>query len=64
MLRHMLILQVRRAASLEHFNVGGTFITDVSVLALASHCKLLKVRHKSPLCDELFTIFQLAFLGI
>ncbi|XP_024379850.1 F-box protein At5g67140 isoform X2 [Physcomitrium patens] len=33
---------VRRAASLEHFNVGGTFITDVSVLALASHCKLLK----------------------
>lgn len=33
---------VTRAASLQHFNVGGTFITDVSILAIASHCKLLK----------------------
>lgn len=32
-----------RAESLQYFNVGGTFITDVSILAIASHCKLLKV---------------------
>ncbi|KAG0559514.1 hypothetical protein KC19_10G111100 [Ceratodon purpureus] len=33
---------VTEAVSLEHFNVGGTFITDISILAVASHCKLLK----------------------
>lgn len=36
-------LQVSRAQSVEHLNVGGTFITDVSILAIAAHCSRLKV---------------------
>lgn len=38
-----LALQVSRAQSVEHLNVGGTFITDVSILAIAAHCSRLKV---------------------
>lgn len=38
-----LLWQVTKAQSLEHLNVGGTFITDVSVLAIARHCRNLKV---------------------
>jgi len=34
---------VSRAQSVEHLNVGGTFITDVSILAIAAHCSHLKV---------------------
>ncbi|KAL3700611.1 hypothetical protein R1sor_018633 [Riccia sorocarpa] len=34
---------VKMARSLEHLNVGGTFITDVSVLAIADHSHHLKV---------------------
>lgn len=41
-------VQVKRAHALEHFNVGGTFITDVAVLAIASHCSRLKVSHPLP----------------
>lgn len=38
-----LALQVSRAQAVEHLNVGGTFITDVSILAIAAHCSHLKV---------------------
>jgi hypothetical protein len=37
-------LQVSRAYSLQHLNIGGTFITDESLYAVANNCTNLKVR--------------------
>lgn len=37
------LLQISRAASLQHLNVGGTFITDASLFAIADNCPQLKV---------------------
>jgi hypothetical protein len=56
-------VQVTRAVSLEHFNVGGTFITDISILAIASHCKLLKVLQKpsNPLQESLNSCSPIMF---
>ncbi|XP_059074296.1 F-box protein At5g67140 isoform X2 [Cryptomeria japonica] len=34
---------VSRASSLQHLNIGGTFISDESLFAIASHCPHLKV---------------------
>lgn len=34
---------VSRARSLQHLNIGGTFITDDSLFIIASHCPQLKV---------------------
>lgn len=39
----LLLLQISRAASLQHLNVGGTFITDASLFAIADNCPHLKV---------------------
>jgi hypothetical protein len=36
-------LQVSRAYSLQHLNIGGTFITDESLYAVANSCTNLKV---------------------
>lgn len=36
-------LQVSRAYSLQHLNIGGTFITDESLYAVANSCANLKV---------------------
>ncbi|KAI5684530.1 hypothetical protein M9H77_05758 [Catharanthus roseus] len=33
---------ISRAASLQHLNIGGTFITDASLFAIADSCPLLK----------------------
>ena len=61
-------VQVSRAQSLEHFNVGGTFITDVSLLAISEHCPLLKVRFSSPerlsIWSKLPSILQFNFLWL
>lgn len=36
-------LQISRASSLKHLNIGGTFITDESLYAIAKSCPQLKV---------------------
>uniref|UniRef100_A0A453QU22 Uncharacterized protein n=1 Tax=Aegilops tauschii subsp. strangulata TaxID=200361 RepID=A0A453QU22_AEGTS len=35
-------MQVSRAHSLQHLNIGGTFITDESLYAVANNCTNLK----------------------
>ncbi|GER30900.1 F-box family protein [Striga asiatica] len=35
-------LQISRATSLQHLNIGGTFITDASLFAIADSCPHLK----------------------
>eukprot|EP00250_Pteridium_aquilinum_P017463 c23642_g2_i3 orf=315-737(-) len=34
---------VSRATSLQHLNIGGTFITDISIFAISKCCQKLKV---------------------
>lgn len=34
---------VSRATSLQHLNIGGTFITDISIIAISKCCKKLEV---------------------
>jgi hypothetical protein len=36
--------QISRANSLQHLNIGGTFVTDESLFAIADSCPRLKVR--------------------
>lgn len=36
-------VQVTKANSLQHLNVGGTFITDESLYAVANSCPQIKV---------------------
>lgn len=38
-----LFLQISRASSLKHLNIGGTFITDESLFTIAKSCPQLKV---------------------
>ncbi|MCO5557487.1 hypothetical protein L7F22_011052 [Adiantum nelumboides] len=42
-LRFMVSLQVSRATSLQHLNIGGTFITEISIFAISKCCQKLKV---------------------
>ncbi|KAI8535097.1 hypothetical protein RHMOL_Rhmol10G0148500 [Rhododendron molle] len=48
---------ISRTTSLQHLNIGGTFITDDSLFAIADSCPNLKVSLKSK--DHLGLFFQL-----
>lgn len=45
--------QITRANSLQHLNVGGTFITDESLSAIADSCPRLKVSNISIYSSEI-----------
>lgn len=42
-------LQISKATSLQHLNIGGTFVTDVSLYAIAQNCPNLTVSFRQQL---------------
>ncbi|CAI0553491.1 unnamed protein product [Linum tenue] len=39
----VIVLEISKASSLQHLNIGGTFVTDDSLFAIAESCPHLKV---------------------
>lgn len=60
-LRSFGLLQVSEASSLRHLNVGGTFITDESLFAIANSCPHLKARFYSCIIHHLLFYFSIEF---
>lgn len=51
--------QISRTSSLQHLNIGGTFITDESLFAIAERCHNLKVTTNNNINPFLFEIIQI-----
>ena len=54
---HNSFQQISRTSSLQHLNIGGTFITDESLFAIAVSCRHLKVS-----LEENCLLSQLGFI--